>query len=232
MRELSMRPPMGRRALGQVMRETVRRNRVREGSVYLQVSRGSAPRDFLFPAESVPRSVMCVARNGAMAKGDALAEKGIGVITTPDLRWGRPDIKTVQLLAPAMAKEKAKAVGAKEAWLVDRDGFITEGASSNAWIVNDKREVITRSVDGSILKGVTRTVLLELMRKHGLTLIERSFSLEEARKAREAFVTSATNFVMPVVSIDGVPLGNGSPGLVTCELRSLVLAAARSITAV
>ena len=229
MRELAMQPPMGRAALGVVLRETVRRNRVGDGWIYLQVSRGAAPRDFLFPAASVPRTVVCFARSQPFAKMDTAAEKGIAVVTAPDQRWGRVDIKTVNLLAPVLAKEKAKAANAKECWLVDRDGMVTEGASSNAWIVSKDGEVLTRKADSAILRGVTRTVLMEFLAKHELRITERPFTVAEAKAAREAFVTSATNFVMPVVSIDGTPVGNGKPGETTQKLRQLVVGAAQVV---
>lgn len=227
MRELAIQPPMPRSSLSQVLRETVRRNRIVEGWLYLQVSRGVAPRDFLFPSARTDRTVVCFARTQPLAKGDAQAAKGIAVITTPDIRWDRVDIKSVQLLAPAMAKEKARAVGAKEAWMVDRDGHITEGASSNAWIVTKAGEVITRPVDpGGILRGVTRTVLLDFIARKRLKSSERAFTVAEALDAREAFLTSATTFVMPVVTIDGNAIGSGSPGPLSMQLRGLVLAAA------
>ena len=226
--ELDMEEPMHRSALSHVMREVVRRNRVREGMVYLEVSRGVAKRDFLFPAPQTPRTVVCFARNMPLAKGNAQAEAGIGVITTPDIRWGRVDIKTVQLLAPVLAKEEARAAGAKEAWMVDRDGNVTEGASANAWIVTDKGEIVTRSAESGILRGVTRTVLFKLAAEAQLKVVERPFTVAEAKAAREAFVTSATTFVMPVTKIDGDPVGEGKPGPISKRLRELVLDAARA----
>jgi D-alanine transaminase len=226
--ELSMDMPMHRSALSNVMREVVRRNRITEGMVYLEVSRGVAKRDFLFPAPETPRTVVCLARPQSVAKGNALADKGIAVVTMPDIRWGRVDIKTVQLLAPVLAKEEAHAAGAKEAWMVDRDGFVTEGASANAWIVTADGEIVTRPAVSGILRGVTRTVLIELAQRENLKIVERPFTVAEALAARQAFVTSATTFVMPVTSIDGKPIGNGAPGELTLQLRCLVLAAARA----
>ena len=228
--ELDMDVPMHRSALSHILREVVRRNRVRDGWVYLQVSRGVAKRDFLFPSPGTPRTVMCLARHQALAKGDALAEQGIAIVTTPDIRWGRVDIKTVQLLAPILAKEEARAAGAKEAWMVDRDGFVTEGASANAWIVTNDGEIVTRPADYGILRGVTRTVLIELAAREKLKIVERPFTVAEALAARQAFVTSATNFVMPVTSVDGKPIGNGMPGEMTLRLRTMVLAAAKAAT--
>jgi len=226
MRELAMQPAMSRAALGHVMRETVRRNRVVDGSIYLEVSHGMAKRDFLFPATDTPRTVVCLARSHSPDKLEALAQKGITVISAPDERWKRVDVKTVQLLAPAMAKEKARAAGAKEAWLVDAEGFVTEGASSNAWIVTKDREVATRHANSGILRGVTRMVLMDFLAREKLRITERRFTIAEAKNAAEAFVTSATNFVMPVVAIDGQPVGEGKPGPVTLQLRRLLVAAA------
>jgi D-alanine transaminase len=227
MRELAMAPAMSRAALGVVLRETVRRNRVTEGWVYLEVSRGVAKRDFTFPAPGTPRTVVCLARSHSAERLEAQAQKGISVISSPDLRWDRVDIKTVQLLAPAMAKEQARAASAKEAWLVDRDGFVTEGASSNAWIVTRDGEIATRSAERGILRGVTRTVLMDFLAGEKLRISERRFTVAEAKSAAEAFVTSATNFVMPVVKVDDQDIGNGKPGPVTLRLRQLIVAAAR-----
>ena len=222
--ELKIAPPMSRAALGTVMRETVRRNRVLNGMVYLQVSRGAGPRDFLFPGEDVQRTVVCLARSQRRAAGEAQAAQGIAVKTMPDIRWGRPDIKTVQLLPSVLAKEAARAAGAKEAWLVDRDGFVTEGGSSNAWIITADGKLVTRQADGGILRGITRSVLVDALAGEGLTLEERRFSVAEAKKAKEAFITSATNFVMPVIAIDGEPVGDGRPGPACKRLRALFLA--------
>ena len=226
MRELSIVAPMHRSALANVLRETVRRNRISDGYLYLQVSRGVAHRDFNFPTGDTPRTVVCFARPQSLAHGHGLAETGIAVVSTPDIRWSRVDIKSVQLLAPAMAKEIAKAAGAKEAWMIDRDGYVTEGASSNAWIVTAKGEIVTRAGDSGILRGVTRTILIDFAARQKMPLSERRFSIQEAIGAREAFVTSATNFVMPVTCIDGKPVADGKPGKVTMQLRRLVLAAA------
>jgi len=218
--ELRIPEPMTRGAFSRVLRETIRRNRVSNGIVYLQVSRGAGPRDFLFPSSGVQPTVVCLARSVSPRRLEAAAEVGIGVKTMPDPRWGRCDIKTVMLLPAALAKEAARADGAKEAWFVDADGFVTEGASSNAWIVDRQGRLVTRAVDNRILRGITRTTLIDVLRKEGVELIERPFTVEEAKAAREAFITSATNTVMPVVAIDGGPVGNGAPGLLTQRLRS------------
>jgi D-alanine transaminase len=226
--ELDIAAPMHRSALSHVLRETVRRNRIVEGWVYLQVSRGVAKRDFTFPAPHTPRTLVCFARHQPLDRGAAQALTGIEVVTTPDIRWGRVDIKTVQLLAPVLAKEEAKAAGAKESWMVDGNGHVTEGASSNAYIVTKDGEIVTRPADGGILRGVTRTVLFELAALAQMKIVERPFSVAEALEAREAFVTSATTFVMPVTRIDGQPVGDGKPGDLSRRLRDLVLAAAKS----
>ncbi len=218
--ELAVPQPMSPGAFSRVLRETIRRNRVTDGIVYLQVSRGAGPRDFLFPASDVEPTVVCLARSVARRRLEAAAEAGIAVKTMPDPRWARCDIKTVMLLPAVLAKEAARADGAKEAWLVDGDGFVTEGASSNAWIVDGQGRLVTRPVDNRILRGVTRTTLIDVLAREGVELVERAFTVAEAKAAREAFVTSATNTVMPVVSIDGQPIGNGAPGILTQTLRS------------
>jgi D-alanine transaminase len=217
--ELRMALPMPLTALGVVLRETVRRNRVQHGLVYLQVTRGVARRDFLFPAPDTRPSVVVTARSLDAARQEKTAADGIAVLTVPDNRWERVDIKSVSLLPNVLAKEMARDAGAKEAWFVDADGFVTEGASSNAWIVTRDGTLVTRSADRGILRGITRTVTLDLVARQSLPFEERRFSVEEAYQAREAFVTSASQIVMPVVSIDGRPVGNGAPGLVATALR-------------
>lgn len=217
--ELAITPPMTKAALGRVMRETIRRNRVHDGLVYLQVSRGAAPRNFLFPGPHVPPTVIVLARRVDKGQVDLQAADGIAVKTVPENRWGRVDIKTVMLLPSALAKEAARAEGAKEAWFIDDEGRVTEGGSSNAWIIDAKGHLITRHADTSILRGITRDVLMQLATKRGLTVVERAFTAEEAYGAREAFVTSATNTVMPVVRIDGRAIGNGHPGSFASDLR-------------
>lgn len=219
--ELRIASPMSRAALARVLRETIRRNRVVDGSVYLQVSRGVRPRDFLFSdAVEMQPTMVCLARQSSREKNEAGAAVGIAVRSMPDIRWGRCDIKTVMLLPASLAKEHAKETGAKEAWLVDDQGFVTEGASSNAWIVDRNGCLITRQIDNDLLRGITRTTLIDLIRREGLELVERPFTIAEAKLAREAFNTSATAIVMPVVRIDDAPIGNGAPGLVTSRLRA------------
>ena len=216
--ELAMPEPMTARALGAILRETIRRNRVKDGMVYLQVTRGVARRDFAFPAE-VPPSVVCFARSLSRAKGEKKAAAGISVITVPDIRWQRVDIKTTGLLAQSMARQQAKDAGADEAWMVDRDGFVTEGASCNAWIVTANGKLVTRPAEFGILRGITREVAMETARRSGLHYEERAFTVSEAKAAREAFQTSASGLVMPVVRIDGSSIGNGKPGSIAPGLR-------------
>jgi D-alanine transaminase len=218
--ELGIRQPMSARAWSRVLRETVRRNRVGDGLVYLQVSRGARPRDFLFPPEHVAPTVVCLARTSDPARSEAAAAAGIGIKTMPDMRWGRCDIKTVMLVPASLAKEAARKEGAREAWFVDPQGYVTEGGSSNAWIVDRDGRLITRQIDNSILRGITRTTLIDLLKRENVELIERPFTVEEAKAAREAFITSATNIVMPVVKIDDKPIGNGAPGLLSLRLRA------------
>jgi D-alanine transaminase len=218
--ELAIPQPMSPAAFSRVLRETVRRNRVKDGLVYLQVSRGAGPRNFLFPPPGTAPTVVCLARSVAPAPQETAAEAGIAVKTMPDPRWHRCDIKTVMLLPAALAKEAARAEGAREAWFVDADGFVTEGGSSNAWIVDSAGRLITRPTDNRILRGITRTTLIDVLKKEGLELVERAFTVAEAKAAREAFITSATNIVMPVVRIDGEPIGNGAPGLLAQRLRA------------
>lgn len=218
--ELKIPQPMAAGALALVMRETMRRNRVLNGLVYLQVTRGAAPRDFTFPGPDVPPTVVCLARRTSRAKIESLAEAGIAVKTMPDIRWGRCDIKTVMLLPACLAKEAARVEGAREAWFVDEQGFVTEGASSNAWIVDVGGTVITRGTDHGILAGVTRATLIDLLAREGLKLAERAFHVDEAKEAREAFNTSASGTVMPVVKIDDKLIGDGRPGPLARLLRA------------
>jgi D-alanine transaminase len=215
---LEMPAPMSDAALKTVLRETVRRNQVTDGIVYLQVTRGAAPREFAFPKRVRP-SLVVTARAQIVAD-PALIERGVAVITVPDLRWKRPDIKSVSLLPNVLAKQQAKHADAYEAWQVDAYGNVTEGTSSNAWVVNGGGEVVTRQADQSILNGVTRQGLMDLIERAGLRLVERPFSVSEARAAREAFLTSSTNGVLPVVRIDGANIGDGRPGSLAVTLAA------------
>ena len=221
--ELRIPIPMTREALGRVLKETVRRNRVREGLVYIQVTRGTARRDHPFPAEGTPPSVIVTARSLPLSKGNAAAAKGVAVITQPDIRWGRCDIKTVGLLPNVLAKQAAKERGAAEAWMVDEMGLVTEGSSTNAWIVDEHGRLRTRDTQANILHGITRAAVMRMAADEGLEVEERAFSVDEAKRAREAFYTSASGFVMPAVSIDGTRIGDGKPGPVATKLRNLYL---------
>jgi D-alanine transaminase len=217
--ELRIRMPMSSAALGIVLREVVARNRLDYGIVYLQVSRGVARRDHAFPVPDVVPSVVVTARRLDRARNMALAAKGIAVVSVPDNRWGRVDIKTTGLLPNVLARQAAIERGAREAWFVDKDGAVTEGTSANAWIVTQGGTVVTRHADHAILRGITRTVLFDAIRAHRLTVEERAFTLEEAYVAREAFITSASQIVIPVVSIDGHRIGDGRPGPIAAALR-------------
>ena len=218
--ELRIAMPMSRAALVVALRETVRRNRVRHGIVYLQVTRGVARRDHAFPNPSVKPTVVITARSINAAAAEARAAKGVGVITTPENRWGRCDIKTIGLLPNVLAKQAAREEGAFEAWFVDDQGLVTEGASSNAWIVDRDGVLRTRDIGANILRGVTRLSLVDVAREAGYRVEERPFTVEEAKQAREAFLTGAGALVMPIVSIDGQPVANGHPGEVATTLRA------------
>jgi len=217
--ELRIKAPMSSAALAIVMRECVRRNRVHDGIVYLQVTRGVARRDHGFPAPGTVPSVVVTARSLDAAANERTAAEGIAVVTLPDNRWERVDIKAVALLPNVLAKQAAREQGAKEAWFVDRDGHVTEGSSSNAWIVTKSGKVVTRQADNGILRGITRTVLIEAIKAQGLELEERPFTADEAYGAREAFITSASQIVMPVVRVDDRAIGNGAPGMISTALR-------------
>ncbi len=216
--ELRIDWPMARKALEVVLREVVGRNGVVNGLVYVQVSRGVASRDFLFPADTRPALVV-TAKKVDPALAEKRAENGIKIITVPENRWDRVDIKSVGLLPNVLAKQKAKEAGAQEAWFVDTDGNVKEGGSSNAWIVTADGVMVTRPAEHGILRGITRTTLFDVAKKLGLTIEERGFSVAEAKAAREAFISSATTIAMPVVEIDGSPVANGHPGSVVLSLR-------------
>jgi D-alanine transaminase len=218
--ELAIAQPMSNRALLNIVGEVLRRNRVRNGIVYIQVTRGAGPRNFSFPGPEIFPTLVVLARAQRQGWADELAEQGITVKTMPDNRWGRSDIKTVMLLPAVLAKAAARRDGANEAWFVDASGAITEGASSNAWIVTDEGVLVTRQLDTRILPGITRATVNDIAASERLKVEERAFSLSEALKAREAFVTSATNTVMPVIAIDGKAIGEGRPGPVVQRLRS------------
>jgi D-alanine transaminase len=215
---LRIAAPVGEAALRVILREIAARNRVRNGIVYLQVSRGVARRDHGFPAAAEP-GLIVTAKSIDPKLGEANAARGAKVITLPDERWARPDIKSLQLLPNVLAKQAAREAGAYEAWFLDADGFVTEGASTNAWIVSQDGALVTRHADRAILRGVTRTTLIEVASREGARFEERAFSLAEALRAREAFLSSTTTIAMPIVAIDGQPIGEGRPGPVTLALR-------------
>jgi D-alanine transaminase len=218
LRELKMAWPIHEAALRHVLRETVSRNRVTNGLVYVQVSRGVARRDHGFPAPGTKATLVVTARNIAIEKYDQWAEKGVAVITLPEARWARCDIKSTGLLANVLAKQQAREAGAFEAWFVDRDGLVTEGSSTNAWIVDAKGVLRTRQLGPQILPGITRAELLPLCRQLGIELEERPFTVDEAKGAREAFLTAASIGVMPVTTVDARKIGTGAPGPVSVAL--------------
>ncbi len=226
--ELRIPMPMSQAALSLVLREAIRRNRVREGLVYLQVTRGVAPRDHAFPDPSVTPSLVITAKAVDWAAAEAKAAKGVAVVTTPETRWARCDIKSVALLPNVLAKQAAREKGAAEAWFVDELGLVTEGSSSNAWIVDQHGMLRTRDLNANILRGITRKSLIALIEAEGLELSETPFTPAEAKAAREAFITSASAFVLPVVSVDGAIVGDGRPGPVAKTLRALYLNYARA----
>jgi D-alanine transaminase len=223
--ELEMPAPAADAEIEAVHRELVARNGVGEGMVYMQVTRGAAERDFAYPAEPVPSLVVFTQARALVET--AAAREGIRVIGVPDIRWGRRDVKTVQLLAPSMCKMMARRAGKDDAWLVE-DGFVTEGTSNNAWIVTRDGAVVTRDLSEAILHGITRAAVIGYAREAQVRVEERRFTLEEAKGAAEAFITAASAFVTPVVEIDGVAVGDGRPGPVTRRLRELYLAESRA----
>ncbi len=216
---LRINAPVAASALRLIMREIVMRNRVRDGLVYVQATRGVARRDHGFPEPRTTPGLVVTARPIDRRNGEARAVQGVRIMTMPDQRWARPDIKSLQLLPNVLARQTARESGAYEAWLLDAQGNITEGAATNAWIVTPAGVLVTRQADEAILRGVTRATLLALLDAEGLRFEERAFSLDEAYAAREAFLTSAINILMPVVAIDDRPIGNGRPGPLALSLR-------------
>ncbi|OJU51935.1 MAG: D-amino-acid transaminase [Mesorhizobium sp. 61-13] len=217
--ELSIAWPMTRNALMVVIREVIRRNRVVNGLVYVQVTRGVASRDFVFPPSDLQPSLVVIARKVDVTTVAKKVENGLKVITVPENRWDRVDIKSTGLLPNVLAKQKAKEAGCQEAWFVDTEGKVKEGGSSNAWIVTKDGVLVTRPADHGILRGITRTTLFDVATKLGYKIEERGFSVAEAKAAREVFLSSATTIAMPIVEIDGQPVANGHPGTITLSLR-------------
>ncbi|MEM8555434.1 MAG: D-amino-acid transaminase [Pseudomonadota bacterium] len=218
--ELGMDMPMPADALMAVHEELVAKNGITEGGVYLQITRGVAERDFLIP-EGVEPTVVLFTMSMNLT-GSLAAEKGLRVAVAEDQRWARRDIKTVQLLYPSMAKTAAKKAGADDAWMVE-DGFVTEGTSNNAYIVTKDNKIVTRHLSNEILHGITRAAVLKMAREAQMTVEERAFTIDEAKDAAEAFVTSATTFVMPVVEVDGTTIGKGVPGPIAKRLREIYI---------
>ncbi|WP_437610094.1 D-amino-acid transaminase [Erwinia sp. V71] len=219
--ELALDLPLSDEALLAIHRELITRNQLEEGLIYLQVSRGVEDRNFHFPPEGTPPTVVMYSQAKKVIDSTP-AVNGISVISLPDLRWGRCDIKTTQLLYACLAKEQAKAQGADDAWLV-REGQITEGTSNNAFIVTRDGAVVTRDLSHALLPGITRSVVNTLLSEHDLRLEERAWTLAEAEQATEAFITSSTSFVWPVISLNGQPIGDGKPGVLTQRLRQIYL---------
>ncbi len=218
--ELEMTNPTTEDELLEIHRQLVERNGIVEGLIYLQVTRGAADRDFAYPEDAEPTIVLFTQDKPGLADNPT-AKTGIKVISIEDQRWGRRDIKTVQLLYPSMGKMMAKAAGAADAWMVE-DGFVTEGTSNNAYIVKGNT-IITRHLGNEILHGITRAAVLRFAEEAQLKVEERPFTLDEAKAADEAFITSASTFVMPVVELDGTPIGSGAPGSVATRLREIYL---------
>ncbi|ABN78200.1 D-amino-acid transaminase [Cereibacter sphaeroides] len=224
--ELGMALPLTEAELLEVHREIVARNALDQGLIYLQLTRGVAERDFVYPPAGTPPTLVMFTQAKNVLE-NAAAEAGIRVALLPDLRWGRRDIKTVQLLYPCMAKMEAKARGADDAWLVE-DGFVTEGSAATSHIVTAEGVLVTRDLSHALLPGITRASVLELAAAHGVRVEERAFTPDEACAAREAFITSATNFVVPVVAIDGATVGDGKPGALTRDLRRFYIETRRA----
>ncbi|MBX2835529.1 MAG: D-amino-acid transaminase [Gammaproteobacteria bacterium] len=220
MSELNMQPPCSDQEIQSAQHKLLELNGVTEGLLYLQVTRGVADRDFAYPVNSQSTLVMFTQSNQLI--NNPKAETGISVISVPDIRWKRRDIKTVGLLAPSMAKQSALDAGAQDAWMVE-DGLVTEGTSNNAYIVRQDNVIQTRQIGHEILSGITRTAVLKFASETGMQVEEKPFSIEDAYQAKEAFITSASTFVMPVVNIDNRPVGAGQPGPVALRLRQIYI---------
>jgi D-alanine transaminase len=224
--ELVLHSPVSTEQLRNIQQALIERNGVREGLVYIQITRGAAERDFAFPKDAAPTLVMFTQAKNIL--GSPAAKTGVGVISVPDLRWARRDIKSVSLLAQVLAKQAAAAQGCAEAWMVDAQGFVTEGSSSTAYIVTKAGAIVTRPNSQDILPGCTRRALQTLAQRNALAFDERGFTVAEAHDADEAFLTSASSFVTPIVAIDGQPVGAGAPGPLAQQLRALYIKFARA----
>jgi D-alanine transaminase len=223
-REIRLALPVPRDAISALMDEIVARNHLVEGAVYLQITRGVAERDFAMPKAAVPTLVMFTQERSILAS--PAAERGVAIVTVPDIRWQRRDIKSISLLAQVLARQAAVDAGCSEAWMIE-EGTITEGAASTAFIIDASGTLLTRPLGNDILHGTTRETILALAREHGIPVDERAFTLAEAKAAREAFYTGASSFVIPVIAIDGQKLGDGTPGPSTRRLRELYVARVR-----
>jgi D-alanine transaminase len=219
--EIGIAMPMGREALKLVIREVARRNAVRDGLIYMQVTRGASRRDHPVPKRGPRPTLVLTARTLNRADMDKSRAEGVKVSTQPDERWARCDIKSTALLPNILAKNAARKAGAYEAWLIDQDGYVTEGSSTSAWIVDKDGHIVTRDLSNAILPGVTRRVIMEAAAEAQMTVVERKFTPAEAALAREAFFTAATAGAMPIVAIDGKPIGDGKPGPVTRRIHEL-----------
>ncbi len=226
LREIALTSPTPIMEIPALQRELIARNGLREGLTYLQITRGAAPRDFAFPKDVAPTLVMFVQEKSILRSPSAVA--GISVKTVPDMRWARRDIKSTSLLPQALAKQAAVASGCMEAWMVDGDGMVTEGASSSAFIITQRGSIVTCPNSSNILPGCTRKAVVALAERRNLAVEQRAFSVAEALDAAEAFITSASAFVLPVVSIDGATIGGGVPGERTRQLRDIYVAFARA----
>ncbi len=224
--EIGIRNPHSIAEWTRLEEELVTRNGLKEGLVYMEVTRGVAERDFAFPPEGTPPTVVMFTQAKTVS-ANPLAERGAKVITVEDLRWKRRDIKSVALLAQVLAKQQAAAAGVAEAWMHE-DGFVTEGGSSTAFIITEDNRIVTRPLSTALLPGITRRAVMRLAEENGLTVEERAFTVAEAEAAAEAFFTSASAFVMPVIEIDGKRVGGGQPGPMTRKLRDLYLEMAKA----
>ncbi len=222
LRELEIERPMKERPMRQIMRRLVTLNKVENGILYIQITRGVARRDHAFPADA--NAVLVVSARPTRPHPAAYIEDGVSVISIPDIRWARRDIKSTSLLPNVLGKQQAVEAGAFEAWMVDDAGDVTEGTASNAWIVTKEGHIITRNLGTEILSGITRLAVLKIAQESQIKIVERSFTLEEAKQAAEAFVTSASAFVMPVTQIDGSAIGAGKPGPISQKLRAAYIA--------
>jgi len=218
--ELGMRAPASDKEIVNAQMELLKRNNLQEGAVYLQATRGTAERDFAIPRDSTPGLVMFTQEKNL--RNPPQVENGIAVVSVPDIRWKRRDIKTTGLLAQSLAKQGAADAGADDAWMVE-DGYVTEGSSNNAFIVDTSGKIITRHLGNEILPGITRSAVLALVESDNIVFEERAFTIAEAKVAQEAFITSATTFVWPVVSIDGATIGDGKPGPIATRLRDVYM---------